>query len=133
MTKVKGNFYWWTGGNITAGVLFAILGLLLADMKPVFVMAIILIPFGTFDFWWIHGSKADESESRIVTKVFAQSGLFLFTVPGSSLHLTHPMEFILFLQLHSHQEVPVPSITSKNTNIEEKDYHKMYFFKQEEE
>ncbi len=80
MTKVKGNFYWWAGGNIAAGVLFVILGLLLADMKPVFVMAIILIPFGTFDFWWIHGSKADERETRIVTKVFAQSGLFLFTV-----------------------------------------------------
>lgn len=77
--KIRGNYLWWSGANLLTGILIVILGLLLADMKPVFVMAIVLIPFGVFNFWFIKGTKSDEREGQIINKIFAQSGLAIFT------------------------------------------------------
>ncbi|MCK5035756.1 MAG: hypothetical protein KAS73_07690 [Candidatus Sabulitectum sp.] len=80
MVKTRRNYLWWAGANLLTGILLALLGWLLADMKPVFVMAIVLIPFGTFNFWFIHGSIADEREIQILNRIFAKSGLVIFTV-----------------------------------------------------
>ena len=79
MTKIRGNYLWWAGANLLAGILIALLGFILNDMKPIFVLAIVLIPFGTFNFWFIHGTKADEREKQIIHFVFAMSGLAIFT------------------------------------------------------
>ncbi|MCD4707847.1 MAG: hypothetical protein K8S62_08920 [Candidatus Sabulitectum sp.] len=79
MIKIRGNYLWWAGANLLTGILLAILGWVLADMKPVFVMAIVLIPFGAFNFWFIKGTKSDEREVQIINKIFAKSGLVIFT------------------------------------------------------
>ncbi len=78
--KIRGNYLWWSGANLLTGILLALLGWLLADMKPIFVMAIVLIPFGVFNFWFIKGTKSDEREVQIINMIFAKSGLVIFTV-----------------------------------------------------
>ena len=79
MTKIRGNYLWWAGANLLTGILLALLGLILRDMKPIFVMAMVLIPFGAFNFWFINGTKSDEREKQIISGIFAKSGLAIFT------------------------------------------------------
>ena len=77
MSKFKGNFIWWSIVNIASGILVAILGWLLSDIDSAFVLAIALVPFGIFKFWFKKGIKPDERESQLLNKVYAESGLIL--------------------------------------------------------
>lgn len=77
MTNVKGNYIWWWAANIVTGILIAILGWLLPDIEPPFVLGIALVPFGVFKFWFKRGLKPDERESQLLNKVYAESGIIL--------------------------------------------------------
>ena len=78
MKSIKGNYIWWSAANLAAGILIGILGWLFTNVESVYLLAIALIPFVIFKFWFTRGRKPDERESQLLNKVFAESGMILF-------------------------------------------------------
>jgi hypothetical protein len=78
MSKIQGNYVWWSAVNIVTGILIAILGWLLPNIESGYVLAIALIPFGIYKFLFASGLKPDERERQLLNKVYAESGMIIF-------------------------------------------------------
>lgn len=72
MSKIKGNFIWWSAVHLATGILIALLGYL-TNWDYVFVLLPIL-PLAVFHIWFNRVSNPDEREIGLLYKVHANAG-----------------------------------------------------------
>ena len=73
MSKIKGNYIWWSAVHLAVGVLIAILGFL-TTWDYVFVLGATILPLAVFHVWFQKVSKPDEREMGILYKAQANAG-----------------------------------------------------------
>lgn len=84
MNKVKGNYLWWAGVHIFAGILIAVLTIY-TRMNFVYVLLSAIFPLAAFVSWFDKTHKPDERETVILLKVYASAG-FVALVIVSGFH-----------------------------------------------
>ena len=84
MSKIKGNYLWWSAVHLAVGVLIALLGFL-TTWDYVFVLGATILPLAVFHVWFNKVSSPDEREIGLLYKVHANAG-FITVFLVSSFH-----------------------------------------------